>query len=137
MRLTDEWDTMLSTTAEGQSIVINVRLQLEGFQNSGKFKERVEIVWRYESEDGMPCDELAGQMEAAQEIIQRKMEKDKLAILTGIYTGGGERCWVFYTRKTEVFCQYLTEALAEHPLLPIVLEAEEDPEWGEYCELLS
>ena len=74
-------------------------------------------------------------MEEVETVIRKAMEKDKLAILTGIYTGGGERVWVFYTRTTRVFGERLNEALAPFELLPITLYAEVDPEWEEYTDM--
>ena len=63
------------------------------------------------------------------------MEKDKLAILTGVYTGDGERTLVFYTRTSKVFGERLNEALMGYDLLPISLYVEIDPEWYEYQEM--
>ena len=52
----------------------------------------MEITWKYEGDDkGMPSDALAEKMEEIQEALRKAMEKDKLSILTGVYTGGGRR----------------------------------------------
>ena len=51
----------------------------------------------------MPSEALAEKMEEVQEVLRKAMEKDKLSILTGVYTGGGERIWVYYTRTVRVF----------------------------------
>ena len=59
------------------------------------------------------------------------------AFLTGIYTGAGERNWVFYTFSTDVFGSFLNRALADLPLLPLKIYAENDPDWAEYDEMLS
>ncbi len=55
--------------------------------------------------------------------------------MTGIYTGAGMRTWVFYTFSTEVFTSFLNRALADLPLLPLRIYAENDPTWAEYCEM--
>ena len=53
-------------------------------------------------------DDLGEKMEAVEEALRKAMEKkDKLAILTGVYTGGGEKVWVFYTRTVRVFGERL------------------------------
>ena len=62
-------------------------------------------------------------------------KKDKLAILTGVYTGGGEKVWVFYTRTVRVFGERLNEALAPFELLPISIYTEMDPDWEEYKDM--
>ena len=71
-----------------------------------------------------------------EEALRKAMEKkDKLAILTGVYTGGGEKVWVFYTRTVRVFGERLNEALAPFELLPISIYTEMDPDWEEYKDM--
>lgn len=55
--------------------------------------------------------------------------------MTGIYTGDGERNWIFYTLSLPIFGRKLNEALAPLPLLPIRIAAENDPGWEEYDEM--
>ncbi|MDD6211472.1 MAG: DUF695 domain-containing protein [Bacteroidales bacterium] len=135
MRLTDKWFTALSENEEGNILIITGRDDLDAFRKSGKFNNRLEIVWRYENERGMPSEELSKEMEQMQELLCKAVESDKLAILTGIYTGGGERCWVFYTRTVPVFCERLNSALIGLPVLPLELSAETDSDWEEYLDM--
>lgn len=137
MRLSQTWFTALSEDEAGHLITINGRDELSEFIRSGKFKERVEVTWKYEGDDkGMPSEELAEKMETVQETLRKVMEKDKLAILTGVYTGGGERVWVYYTRTVRVFGERLNEALSPfEELLPISIYTEVDPEWEEYLDM--
>ena len=69
------------------------------------------------------------------EALATEFKKDPVAILTGIYTGAGERNWVFYTRSVNIFGRKINEILAPFELLPITLYAEKDPEWNEYREM--
>lgn len=136
MRLSDKWFMALSENEAGQLITLQGRDELSEFKTCGKLKERVEVTWPYESSDkGLPSEALAEQMEAVEAALRKAMEKDKLAILSGVYTGGGEKVWVFYTRTTRVFGERLNEALAPFEQLPITLYAELDPEWEEYQDL--
>lgn len=136
MRLSNEWFTALSEDGSGNLVAVSGRDELTEFVQSGKFKERVEITWKYEGDEkGMPSEELAEQMENVQETLKKAMEKDKLSILTGVYTGGGEKVWVFYTRTVRVFGERLNEALASFELLPISIYTEVDPEWEEYLDM--
>lgn len=136
MRLSNEWFTALSENEEGNLVTIYGRDELTEFVESGKFKERVEITWKYEGDaKGMPQDTLAEQMEKVEEALKKAMEKDKLAILTAVYTGAGEKIWVFYTRTVRVFGERLNEALASFELLPISIYTEVDPEWEEYLDM--
>ena len=48
MRLSDVWFTALSENESGQMITVYGRDELNEFTESGKFKERVEITWKYE-----------------------------------------------------------------------------------------
>ena len=136
MKLSNEWFTALSEDEAGHLVTVSGRDELTEFIQSGKFKERAEITWKYEGDDkGMPEDELAKEMETVQETLRKAMEKDKLSILTGVYTGAGEKVWVYYTRTVRVFGERLNEALAPFELLPISIYTEVDPEWEEYLDM--
>lgn len=136
MKLSNEWFTALSENENGQLITVSGRDELTEFIQSGKFKERVEITWKYEADDkGMPVETVAEQIDEVQEVLKKAMEKDKLSILTGVYTGSGERIWVYYTRTVRIFGERLNEALAPFELLPISIYTELDPEWEEYLDM--
>lgn len=136
MRLSDVWFTALSEDETGNMITIYGRDELNEFIESGKFKERVEITWKYEGDEkGLPADSLGEKMEAVEETLRKAMEKDKLSILTSVYTGAGEKVWVFYTRTVRVFGERLNEALAAFELLPISIYTEVDPDWEEYKDM--
>ena len=136
MKLSNEWFTALSEDEAGHLVTVSGRDELTEFIQSGKFKERAEITWKYEGDDkGMPEDELDEKMETVQETLRKAMEKDKLSILTGVYTGAGEKVWVYYTRTVRVFGERLNEALAPFELLPISIYTEVDPEWEEYLDM--
>lgn len=138
MRLSNEWFTALSENEAGQLVVVLGRDELSGFVSSGKLKDRIEITWRYEPDvKGMPASEVAEVMEATEVALQKVMEKDKLAIMTAVYTGGGEKIWTFYARSVSVFGERLNEALASFELLPVTLYTEHDPEWEEYLDMLG
>lgn len=137
MRLSNVWFTALSEDESGRMITINGREELAEFIQSGKYKERAEVTWKYVDDGkGMPSEAEAERMEVVQDTLQKAMEKkDKLAILTSVYTGGGEKVWVFYTRTVRVFGERLNEALASFELLPISIYTEVDPEWDEYSDM--
>ena len=136
MKLTDNWFSTMAIADNELPIFISGREDLDEFRLSGKFKERVEIYWKYDSNhNGMPSDAEGELMEQVIDSLRNAVEKDKLAILTGIYTGNNERTLVFYTRTSRVFGERLKDALAEFPQLPITLYVEIDPEWNEQQEL--
>ena len=136
MRLSDNWFTALSANEEGDMITIYGREDLEEFIASGKFKERVEVTWKYSPDTkGLPSNADAELMESVEAVLRKAMEKDKLAILSSVYTGGGERIWVFYARTARVFGERLNEALKDFELLPLSLYVEKDPDWEEYKDM--
>lgn len=136
MVLTDKWFSTMAEADNEMPIFVTGRDNLDEFRLSNKFKERVEIYWKYDSNhNGIPSDAEGELMEQVINALQKAVEKDKLAILTGIYTGNNERTLVFYTRTSRVFGERLNEALAPFPQLPISLYVEIDPDWNEYQEL--
>ena len=72
----------------------------------------------------MPDEAEAKRVEEPQEALQKAMEKDKLSILTGVYTGDGARTWIFYTRNIPAFGERLNQALAPFEQLPITIYTE-------------
>ncbi|MEG1574074.1 MAG: DUF695 domain-containing protein [Bacteroidales bacterium] len=136
MKLTDEWFTAMAEDDNSATIIICGRDDIDAFRTSGKFKERLEVSWQY-AVSGMPTEEVAKQMEEMEELLRKGAEKDKLAILTGIYTGGGKRVWVFYSRHTGAFGEMLNTALSGFELLPITIYSEKDPDWDDYAEISS
>jgi hypothetical protein len=138
MRLSDKWFSALSQNEKDQLIIITGRDDIMEFVRSGKFKERAEVSWKFEGNaQGMPSESLAIQMEEVELALRKAMESDKLAIMTGVYTGGNQKTWVFYSRTIRVFGERLNQAFASFELLPIEIYAELDPDWEEYLDMLE
>lgn len=139
MTLTDKWFTAISENEDGTYTFISGRSDIDDFIKSGKMKERLEVTWKYVADEkGLPADDHEAEvMEAVENRLRKAMEKDKLAILTGIYTGQGKRDWIYIARNTQAFGNRLNEALQGLPQLPITIYAEQDPENNEYKELLE
>lgn len=137
MKLSDEWFSAIAESETGgKAVFVSGRCDIEEFRLSGKFRERAEVTWRYDADSkGMPDDATAKLMEEVMAALKRAMEKNKLAILTGVYTGGGERNMVFYTRNVPAFGVALNDALAPFELLPLTIYTEKDPDWCEYAEM--
>ncbi len=83
----------------------------------------------------MPEDGDAELMEKATDALLEEFKKDKVAYMTGIYTGDGRRDWVFYTQNLNIFGRVLNRALAPLEQMPLLIEAESDPDWEEYHEM--
>ena len=83
----------------------------------------------------MPDFKTSSLMEAVTDALNAAFKKDQAAILTGIYTGDGERNWVFYTRNLKKFQYILNDALHDMEVQPLTFYAENDPAWEEYQEM--
>ena len=139
MTLSDKWFTAISQNEDNTITYISGRSDIDAWIQQGKMKERIEVTWHYEKdEQGLPGNDKEAQiMEAVQDRLQAAMEKDKLAIMTGVYTGQGKRDMIFICRNNKAFGERLNEALSGLPELPINIYAELDPENEEYKSLLD
>lgn len=139
MVLTDNWFTALSENEDGTYTFISGRTNIEEFVKSRKLRERLEIVWTYKADEkGLPADDAEAQMmEEVGDKLRAAMEKDKLAIVTGIYTGQGKRETNFICRNIAAFGERLNQTLSTYPQLPIVVNAYDDPDNEEYQGLLE
>lgn len=129
-----EWWTAPAEAPDGQTVMVTGRRDVNRFRSNPRFRIRVEIAWQYAPE-GMPADSDAEIMGVATDAFDAVLAADPVAVMTGIYTGAGERTWVFYTLSTNIFNKKLNEALAPLPLLPLQITAENDPDWEEYDEM--
>ncbi|MEE1298706.1 MAG: DUF695 domain-containing protein [Muribaculaceae bacterium] len=136
LKLTDEWWTSPAEADNGALVMVTGRRDMEPVIATGKYNYRIEITWKYEAEqNGMPDVATSTLMEEVQDALQADFMKDPVAVLTGIYTGNGERNWVFYAMSVKIFERKLNEDLARFELLPLTLYVENDPEWSEYQEM--
>ena len=83
----------------------------------------------------MPENSDAALIGAATDALLKEFNKDKIAYMTGIYTGDGKRDWVFYTSNLNIFGRIFNRALEDLEQMPWKIEAESDPEWLEYREM--
>ena len=120
----------------GKTVIVTGRDYVDKIMDSGKFPYLVRVSWRYNAlPDGMPEEGESLLMEQATDALLAAFKKDRVAVMTGIYTGDGRREWVFYTFSTDTFGKYLNRVLAPFPLLPLEISAENDPDWEEYEEM--
>ena len=75
MKLSDKWFTALSENEKGDLITIYGREELEEFVTSGKFKERIEVTWKYTPDaKGLPSDNEAELMENVEIAFRTKIK---------------------------------------------------------------
>lgn len=132
----EDWWTAPTESEDGQLIMVTGRRDIDKFRNNPRFSIRVEITWLYNSErQGMPDRSTSELMEKATDAMTSVFKKDPVAVMTGIYTGAGERNWIFYTLSTHIFQKKINEALSDFETLPITIYAENDAGWEEYSEM--
>ena len=120
----------------GRTIIVTGRDRIEDYKDSGKYVYRIDVCWEYNSlPDGMPEDDDATLMEEATDALIEAFKKDRVAVMTGIYTGDGKRDRVFYTKNLKIFSIVFNNALESLPTIPIVIDAEEDADWEEYTHM--
>lgn len=133
----DIWLTYPTVDDAGNTIIVTGCTDVDKFRSRPKYSIRVEVTLPYTPEGplGFPDDATAATLEEITASFETLLKGKNTAILTGIYTGAGERNWVFYTFSTEVFNSFLNKALAPFPVLPLSIYAENDPDWAEYDEM--
>lgn len=136
MKYTDKWWSYPAEAESGKTIIVTGRDKVDDFRDSGKYIYRIDVTWNYNAlSDGMPEEDDAKLMEEATDALLEAFKKDKVAVMTGIYTGDGRRDWVFYTKNLKIFSIVFNKALEELPTIPIVIAAEEDSAWEEYSHM--
>lgn len=132
----NKWWSYPAEADDGKTIIITGRDNIEKWQRPGKFPVRVTVSWDYTPlPDGMPDNSEAALMEQATDALLEEFDKDKCAVMTGIYTGAGRRDWIFYTHSLNIFGKVFNRALAPLPEMPLQFDAADDPDWQEYKEM--
>lgn len=133
----DEWFTFPATDDNGNTIIVTGRVDVDKYRSRERNSIRVEVTLPYtpEGDLGFPGEKDAEMLEKITDAFEESLKGKNTALLTGIYTGAGERNWVFYTFSTDVFGTFLNRTLAPFPLLPLKIYAENDPDWAEYDEM--
>lgn len=132
----ERWWSAPAEGESGKTVIVTGRDYMDDIIRKGKFSYRVTVSWNYNAlPSGMPEDKDAEVMESATEALMKEFKRDKAAYLTGIYTGDGRRDWIFYTGNLNIFNKVFNRALEEVEEMPLIIEAESDPEWGEYKEM--
>lgn len=137
LNIIEDWWTAPSEDRDGNTVLVTGRRSLDNVIATQRYKYRIEMTWEYEPDKGgMPDYATSSKMEVVTNLLQEKLHRDPVAIMTGIYTGAGERNWVFYAVTLKAFQQLLNAALdsIDEQLL-LTFHAEEDPEWEEYREM--
>ena len=137
LNISDDWWTAPSEDKDGRTVMVTGRRALDNVIASRRYVYRIEMTWLYEPDrGGMPDFSTSRTMEKVTDAMQDALRRDPVAVMTGIYTGAGERNWVFYAVTLKAFQSFLNTALSSiDEQLPLTFHAEEDPNWEEYREM--
>lgn len=136
MSYTENWWSFPAEGDSGKTVIVTGRDDIDSFRDSGKYIYRVSVGWRYNAlPDGMPEEGESLLMEQATDALLAAFKKDRVAVMTGIYTGDGRRDWIFYTKNLKIFSVVFNKALEPLDQMPLEIEAEEDGDWSEYREM--
>lgn len=132
----ERWWSAPAESGNGRTVIVTGRDYMDDIIAKGKHTYRVTVSWNYDAlPSGMPVERDAELMGKATDALIEGFKKDKIAYLTGIYTGDGRREWVFYTRNLNIFGSVFNKSLASLDQMPLLIEAESDPDWEEYREM--
>ena len=137
LKISEDWWTAPSEDKDGRTVMVTGRQALDNVIATRRYVFRVEITWLYEPDKGgMPDFATSRTMETVTDAMQEALRRDPVAVMTGIYTGAGERNWVFYAVTLKAFQSFVNTALGSiDEQLPLTFHAEEDPDWEEYREM--
>lgn len=136
LKVPTEWWTAPAESEDGKLIMVTGRPGMDHFKATGAYIYRIEITWAYAPDGtGMPDYGTSKLMEQVTEAFEAEFRRDPTVVLTGIYTGAGERNWVFYARSLFIFQRKINTILEPFETLPLTFHAEEDPDWTEYAEM--
>lgn len=136
LKPTSNWWTSPTEGDDGSLIIVTGRADMEQFMSCGAYNDRIEVTWTYNPDrQGLPDLETSKLMEEITDALNKEFDKDPVAIMTGIYTGGGKRNFIFYSRSNIIFERKFNKILSKYELLSISIYAEKDPDWAEYKEM--
>lgn len=132
----ERWWSAPAEGENGKTVIVTGRDYMDKIRESGKYTYRVTVSWDYNAiPSGMPDETDSREMEKATDALMAAFKEDKVAYMTGIYTGDGRRDWVFYTKNLLIFSKVFNRALEPLDTMPLVIEAEEDADWEEYRQM--
>ena len=124
------WATATSTnTNNGRKIIFRYAEQLRATFDRASQPIRVIIVWKYESDTGLPNAEDHQRMNLLEDTLQSALEGDRFATLALVSTGENLREWTYYAKSEPEFMARLNDAFAGIPEFPIEIHIACDPNW--------
>jgi hypothetical protein len=127
------WATATSTNpSNGRVIIFRFIKEFDPNFSRATQPSRVILVWRYNSEHGMPNLVERQRMDAMEDALEPLLEKDHFATLALVSTGENLREWTYYGKSEDGIIALINQALAGKPTFPIEIHTADDPNWTAY-----
>ena len=127
------WATAKSThSGNGRVIVWRYAKDLNPAFDRTSQPIRIIIIWKYESESGMPYKEGHARMNALEDALAPALAGDDFATLALVSTGENLREWTYYAKSEDEFMARLNYAFLGEELFPIEIDIQPDPKWSMY-----
>lgn len=134
-------DTWFFTTgeADGKPSTLRGRQNLRHLVGLKTHPRLLRIQWQYEpvNDSGMPSSDQSDQMETFENTIIPELEKDNLCIFFSIEIHNGVKEWVAYCSDVAAAGERSNKVLEGHPVYPITLTTENNPDWEQYRSMLD
>ena len=127
----ETWVTAVSRNGD-RAIVFRYLKDVDSGRLRLEQTQRIIIVWKYKSENGMPTKEEQNQMASLEDAVYPVVTRDKLATLALVSTGENLREWIFYSKSEAGFFTRLNESTKDLPRYPIEVYAAPDSKWESY-----
>jgi hypothetical protein len=123
------WATATSVQkSTGRAIIFRYIKNLKPEFLRSKYPDRVIIVWRYQSDSGLPQVAERENMDRLEDLLHPKVELFSLATLALVSTGENLREWIYHTKSGDDFMAQLNFALGNEEPFPIEIHVAPDPE---------
>jgi len=127
------WATAISTNANsGRKIIFRYAKQLSATLDRTSQPIRIIIVWKYQSDSGLPNAKDHQRMNLLEDTLESVLNGDRFATLALVSTGEDLREWTYYAKCENEFFDRLNNAFAGMPAFPIEIHTACDPSWAMY-----
>jgi hypothetical protein len=129
----ESWATATSKNEKnGRAIFFRYIKDFQSGFDRKKQPDRVILVWRYATENGMPSLDERRSMDRLEDLLAPLIRNDGIATLAIVSTGEGWREWIMYTASSGTFIAQLNQLLRDEPRFPIDIHDGPDPMWTSY-----
>jgi len=125
-------DRHLDYADNGRRIIFRYADELSLAFDTASQPVRIIIVWKYQSETGLPLAEDNEGMNALEDALEAVLKEDGFATLALVSTGEGLREWTYYAKSEDEFMARLNYAFARIPKFPVDIHTASDPSWDLY-----